>query len=126
MFAATLWHLGNTKDTYINAAFQMYRNYDGKGAQMGSTGLHVANPKPADISVYASTDGGKIILVLINKKAQATSVDVSLPETAATSAKVYALTENASSPSFKGTLPISANHLFVLLPAMSVATVEIE
>ncbi len=47
VFAAALWHLGRTNDRFINAAFAMYRNYDGRQGNFGDTGLSVSGGDPA-------------------------------------------------------------------------------
>ena len=68
IFAAALWHLGRTQDPFIRAAFAMYRDIDGKGGAFGPTSLAVTGGEPASVSLYASQDGSKrMVLVAINK-----------------------------------------------------------
>ncbi|HVR87744.1 MAG TPA: glycoside hydrolase family 44 protein [Planctomycetota bacterium] len=67
-FAAALWHLGRSNDRFINAAFAMYRNYDGQEGAFGDTGLGVTGGDPARASLYASIDAQRrTVLVGINK-----------------------------------------------------------
>ncbi|HEV3027074.1 MAG TPA: endoglucanase A, partial [Planctomycetota bacterium] len=73
-FAAALWHLGRTNDRFINAAFAVYRNYDGQQGAFGDTGLGVTGGDPARASLYASIDAQhRMVWVGINK------TDASLP-----------------------------------------------
>lgn len=68
IFAAALWHLGRTNDRFINAAFAMYRNYDGQQGAFGETGLSVSGGDPSRASLYASVDAQhRTVLVAINK-----------------------------------------------------------
>lgn len=55
---------------YVKAAFQLYRNYDGKGSTFGDTAVEVTVADPARVSVFAATDskrGGALTIVVINK-----------------------------------------------------------
>jgi hypothetical protein len=68
VFAATLWHLGRTDDRFINAAFALFRNYDGKGGAFGDTGVQVSGGDPARASLYASRDAqNRVVLIALNK-----------------------------------------------------------
>ena len=99
-FAAALWHLGRTNDRFINAAFQMFRNYDGQQGAFGDTSLGVTGGDPARASLYASLDAQKrMILVGINKTDTALPLRVELKDVPKfKSIAVYRLTEADSKP----------------------------
>jgi hypothetical protein len=79
LFGATMWPLKTVSTTspttlmnYPVAAFDLYRNYDGKGAIVGDTAVYASTPDVADTSIYAftsSTQSGEVDLVAINKTA---------------------------------------------------------
>jgi mannan endo-1,4-beta-mannosidase len=59
---------------YVKAAFQLYRNYDGKGAAFGDTAVEATVADAAKASVFAATDskhGGALTIVVINKNQRA-------------------------------------------------------
>jgi hypothetical protein len=69
VFAACWWD-ENKGDQFINAAFDLFLNYDGKGSRFGDTSIHARTDDVAATSVYASVDSrdpSSITLVLINK-----------------------------------------------------------
>lgn len=79
LFAATLWpnagiwaHPYDGKldraYAYIAGAFRMYRDYDGKGAHFGDTGIAASTSDSVRSSVYASVDSaGRVVIVALNK-----------------------------------------------------------
>jgi O-glycosyl hydrolase len=125
VFAAALWHVGQTDDRFIHAAFDMYRNCDGKGHGFGDTGLAARTTDVERTSVYASLDAQRrIVLVAINKSSQAVPMQVRLgncPQVAR--AAVYRLTQATPRP-VRGDNPpaIQAGRLDCELPARSVST----
>ena len=87
VWAAAAWPLQSLTDNYLLAAFDLYRNYDGKGAVVGDTAVYASTSDVADTSVYAfahSDDSSEVDLVAINK----------------TSAVVSATIQVAGSPAF--------------------------
>jgi len=74
---ATYWGSGaavGKLPPYVKAAFQLYRNYDGKGATFGDTAVAVSGFDPAQASVFAATDskhGGALTAIVINKNQHA-------------------------------------------------------
>ena len=59
---------------YVKVAFQLYRNYDGKGATFGDTAVEATIADPAGASVFAAIDskrGGALTVVVINKNQHA-------------------------------------------------------
>jgi hypothetical protein len=78
VFAATAWPLQAVTNNngqlvnYLVAAYDLYRNYDGKGTVVGDTAVLATTSDIPDTSVYAfahSTDANAIDLVVINKAA---------------------------------------------------------
>jgi hypothetical protein len=69
VFAASWWDLGNGSN-YVNAAFDIYRNYDGAGGQFGDTSIEAESTHIADAAIYASLDSAdpnRMIVVAINR-----------------------------------------------------------
>lgn len=55
---------------YVEAAFRLYRNYDGKGGSFGDTAVAATVEDRARASIYAATDSrhpGLLTIVVINK-----------------------------------------------------------
>jgi hypothetical protein len=79
LFGATMWPQETVVPTgstmlanYAVAAFDLYRNYDGKGSVVGDTAVYASTPDVEDTSIYAfssSTQAGDVDLVAINKTA---------------------------------------------------------
>jgi hypothetical protein len=120
VFAATLWHLGKTDDRFINAAFALFRNYDGKGGSFGDTGLEVSGGDPARASLYASVDARKrVVLVALNKTEAPLSVKVDLKDVAPfKSVGVFRVTSAEPRPVAADDLPGAAS-LSLVLPPLS-------
>jgi len=49
----------------VQAAFTLYRNYDGKGETYGDTAVTASTPDPVKASVYAATDSRRPRLLTI-------------------------------------------------------------
>jgi hypothetical protein len=67
--AATEWPLGGD-ESYTQAAFRAYRNYDGNGAEFGDTSVQANSSDVERLTVYASKDSkddARVVLVVINK-----------------------------------------------------------
>jgi hypothetical protein len=125
VFAATLWHLGRTKDPFIHAAFAMFRNFDGAGGTFGDTGLAVSGGDPARASLYASVDEKKrVVLVALNKTEASLPVRIDLKGLPSPkSASIYRLTSSEPKPAPQPELKISGPLLDLELPAFSIHTV---
>lgn len=62
VYAAALWPMGRSDDTYINAAFRAFRDYDGQGSRFGDVGVATDHP-----DVFASLADDKVVVVAVNK-----------------------------------------------------------
>jgi len=125
VFAAALWHIGQTDDRFIYAAFAMYRNCDGKGGGFGETGLAARSSDVERTSVYASLNSQRrVVLVAINKSEGAIPVQIRLGNCPKiTRAAVFRLTQAAPRPVRGDDLSVVRSaRLDCELPAQSVST----
>jgi mannan endo-1,4-beta-mannosidase len=73
MYMANYWGNGpgnGELPKYIEAAFKLYRNYDGKGAHFGDTAVTATVADQKEGSIYAATDSkkpGTLYVIVINK-----------------------------------------------------------
>ena len=132
LFAANWWDDGSSA-VYVNSAFNMYLNYDGRGHKFGNTSIAASTNNIASTAVYASEDAGnpnRMVLTMINRtNAQVTSTLNITNSNTLSLVNAYQLTSassaiqhvvfNASSPQWQW---LSANQLSYNLPAMSVTT----
>jgi hypothetical protein len=125
VFAAALWHLGRTGDRFINAAFAMFRNYDGREGAFGDAGLLVSGGDPSRASLYASVDArNRAVLVAVNKTDAALPLRVELKDVPKfKSVAVYRLTAAEARPVAQEDLPSKEpGALNLELPPLSVST----
>jgi hypothetical protein len=76
---ANFWALSD--ESFSNAAFRAFRNYDGDGAAFGDTSIHAASSDVATATVYASTDAAnpdRVVIVAINKTTSDKNADIVL------------------------------------------------
>jgi hypothetical protein len=69
LFAASYWTL-KTESLYPNAAYRLYRNYDGSRSTFGDTKISASLSNRIDSSLYASTfaaDPAKVSMIVLNK-----------------------------------------------------------
>jgi len=69
VFAACWWDLGGARG-YIDAAFEAFRNFDGRGAAFGNVALATTNNTISQSAFYASADRrrpGRYVMVAINR-----------------------------------------------------------
>jgi hypothetical protein len=125
VFAAALWHMGRTDDRFIQAAFAMFRNYDGRGGAFGSIGLAAKTNDVEHTSVYASLDWqDKAVLVVLNKSLEPRLAEFVLRRVPPrTFANVYQLTKASPWPVRSQDLLVdSSGSLHCQLPSQSVST----
>jgi hypothetical protein len=69
VYLGCIWILHSSPyPTYIEAALNLYLDYDGKGGQFGATSVQAVDSDTVDTSAYASLDaGGSLHVVVINK-----------------------------------------------------------
>lgn len=131
VFAAAQWPLAED-ESFVAAAFRMYRDFDGVGARFGDLSIRATTSDAAASSIYASldsTDPARLVLIAINKTA--TPLEASFSVTAPggrpiTGAQVHRLTAAAAAPVAAGGLaPVDPSHLADTLPAYSVSTIDV-
>ncbi|RYG49667.1 endoglucanase A [bacterium] len=128
VFAANYWELRDD-ESYAYGGFDMFRNFDQKGAAFGDLSAKVTNANPVAISVYASKDStqtNRRVFVIINKsRTESRRVELSGVGTA-TSVRGYRLFDGYSKPrAGQVGLPVGGV-LSVTVPKMSVFTVELK
>ncbi len=137
VYAATAWPLksiktGGALTNFLVAAYDVYRNYDGKGSAVGDTSVYAQTSDIANTSVYAfahSNDGTTVDLVAINKKNAALSATMRIASAPALKTVVAydLLTAKAGVVPASGAAPAIACSggtcsLTYTLPAMSATT----
>lgn len=67
---ATLWGI-QPSDSYVAAAFRLYRDYDGAGGVFGDTSVPADSDDRDNLSIWAATAGGSTLhVILINKNTE--------------------------------------------------------
>ena len=126
VYAATLWPM--TSDIhFIDAAFRMFRNFDGAGANFGDTSVSASTSDVATATAYASLDTvntGRVVMVIVNKATVAKTAAIAVTNPLSlTRAEVYQLTSANAAPVRGTDVPTRTPNSFRLsLPAMSVTT----
>jgi hypothetical protein len=123
---ATEWPLSD-KESFIQAAYRVYRNYDGQGGTFGDVSVHATSSDVETVSVYASTDSkvdNQVVIVAINKGSDATKVGLRVAYDAElANADVYQLA-GGNAEVMKGTAVKGSKSAFALmLPAQSVSVI---
>jgi hypothetical protein len=126
VFAAAWWDVGNGS-SYVNAAFNMYRNFDGAGGKFGDTSIEATTSNNANSAIYASVDANnpnRMVLVAINRTNQQLDAAISIADdNRFVLAEVYKLSSAAAAPVRGTDLLVNAGNQFnYLMPAMSVTT----
>jgi hypothetical protein len=130
LFAAMWWQLSDQR-AFVDAAFEMYRDFDGAGAAFGDTSIEASSSDVETASVYASVDASssaRMVLVAINRSAASVTAGVSVEHTRRfSSARVFRLEASSPAPVADGTIAITLTNAFTLdLPARSVTTIELQ
>ena len=126
VFAANRWQMGED-ERFIEAAFRMYRGFDGKDANFGDISLGSQSADVSKVAVYASLDSatpGRAVYVAINRSGK--FLDVGLQGLLTQGlARVYRLAGNSATPAFVGEVPVTSAKLVLALPPMSISTIEV-
>ncbi|MFZ5890271.1 MAG: glycoside hydrolase family 44 protein [Myxococcota bacterium] len=129
MYMANYWGNGpgnGSLQAYIETAFKLYRNYDGKGARFGDTAVSASVADLKEGSIYAATDSkkpGTLYVIVINKdQGKRFKAKVTLEgATKYTKADVFVV--DGSSPAVRPDKPVTVanNALEYQLGALSAA-----
>jgi hypothetical protein len=129
LYAASEWQLASN-ESYIAAAFNMYRNFNGSGGTFGDTSVLASTNDVTNSSIYASVDSSNansMTLVAINKSTQAETATMQLEHVQpGATAAIYQLTSASTTPQYMGTVTISNPNAFTYtMPGYSVTTIRI-
>ena len=111
---ATWWSLGKG-GTFALGAFDLYRNYDGKGGTFGGLSVHAHTTDPDATSLHAATtarENGALTLVVLNKTSDPLLARIKLTGNhRAAAATVWQLTEASPTPRAAPPAPIGSNQI---------------
>ncbi len=97
VFAAMAWPLQSAMGNYLEAAYDLYRNYDGQGSVVGDTTVLATTTDAKSTSVYAyvhSDDARKVELIAVNKQGSAQAVTIRIASSPSfTTATLYDLVD---------------------------------
>jgi mannan endo-1,4-beta-mannosidase len=115
-------NLHGTFSGHLEAAFRLYRNFDGKGNAFGDTYVAADNPDSTVFSAYASLDSKdpKLLhVVAINKSAAARPVTIALSGKAWQSAVAYGFSTDTVVAKLPAPAGVTASGFDYTLPATS-------
>lgn len=127
VYAANLWSL-QPDLIYIDAAFRMYLDYDGRGSRFGDTSVSAASSDLSKASVYAAVDSSdpkRVTVIAINRTGSPLTTDLvlnDLPITV-TGMHAYQLAGTNPTPQLLTSGPYTATTWSATLPAYSVTAV---
>jgi len=107
---------------HLEAAFRLYRNFDGKGNGFGDTYVAADNPDSTVFSTYASLDSKNpnlLHVVAINKSASAKSVTLALSGKAWQSAVAFGFSTDTVITKLPAPAGVTASGFDYTLPATS-------
>jgi hypothetical protein len=120
-----IWH----DESFTYAAYDAYRNYDGKGAAFGDTSITATTTDVPNSSVYASlssSDASHLVIVAINKATTSKVAGIEITHsTVYTKANVYVLTQAGGAKLVAGTAlaSVATNAFRYTMPAQSVTVI---
>ena len=124
-YGVTLSSYWGNNGAYMNAAFKLYRDYDGSQSTFGDTKVTASMSDKVNSSIYASTftdDHGILTLVVLNKnltEAIAGTFAISSPRTF-TSARVWAFDSSSSTITERTAVStITGNSFTYTIPALT-------
>ncbi|MBN1891351.1 MAG: hypothetical protein JW780_01100 [Clostridiales bacterium] len=128
VFEATLWPMSDMKDSYTAAAFDMYLDYDGRGAHFGDISVPATTSNIEETSVYAaldSSDPDRLVIMAINKTDGWTEalIDYKSEGEIYSFAETYVLSETFSFPEFMNSFEIEGEIFAVDLAPYSVTCI---
>ena len=126
---ATWWSLG-TGGFFVLGAFDLYRNYDGKGGRFGDFSVHALTTDVGSTSLYAALparDGGALTLVVLNKTPAPLQARIRLLGPGRyRSASVWQLTEASPSPRPAATANLDSGQVLAyLMPPYSASLLHL-
>jgi len=141
-YAASFWPL-TSDSSFADGAWLSFRDYDGAGSAFGATSVSAASSDVAHLSAFASADQAspsRVVIVLVHRPTLAGSaldlrsrtVQVQVANAPAFgTARVWQLTSSSpvqagvATPQRVADVPVSANAFTIVLPPLSVTTIEL-
>ncbi len=128
VFAACLWPMADIEGSFIEAAFDMFLDYDGNGSHFGDISIQALSGDNGAASVYASVDSNdpdRLVIIAINKTDGWTeaSIDITAKDKIYTSGASYVLTETSVVPELLGSFEVDSEMFTVDLSPMSVTCI---
>ncbi|NLW89435.1 MAG: endoglucanase A [Clostridiaceae bacterium] len=125
VYAAALWPPLDMKDSYTEAAFDMYLDYDGNGSSFGDISIYAQSSDWESTSVYASVfsdDPDKMVLIAINKTGEWTEATMDMKTTGARfdRVEVFRLSEAFPAPELIASLESEDENFSVELAPYSI------
>jgi hypothetical protein len=126
VFAANWWDLGSGS-SFVNAAFNIYRDYDGDGGTFGDTSIDADTDDVAQSAIYASVDSSdpnRMVVVAINRTGNPLTTGIAVThDRVFDHAEVYQLTSITSAINRVADVELDLlNALQYTMPAWSVTT----
>ena len=130
MFAANWWRLDDGGQAYVNAAFDLYLNYDGRGAHFGDRSVFASTDNLEATSIHASThaaDASRVTLVLINRSDEQVQAEVKIAHAEKlVNADAYRFTSMRAAIEHVGPMKLAeAGMLTCVLPPMSATVLRV-
>ncbi len=128
IFAACLWSMTDIDGSYIEAAFDMYLDYDGHGSHFGDMSVEATSNDNEATSVYASVDSDdpdRLVIIAINKTDGWTEASIRIDTLGGLyiSGESYVLSETFATPEQLDSFQLNADIFAVDLSPMSVTCI---
>jgi hypothetical protein len=127
VFAASWWDSGNGS-SYVNAAFNIFRNYDGTGGKFGDTSIDANTSNIGNSAVYASEDSSnpnRMVIVAINRTGSSQTTGIAVTnDRIFDHAEVYRFISTSASITRQADIQLDLLNAFqYTMPAWSVTTI---
>ncbi len=129
VFAAAYWPLWDQEHSHAIGAFHMYRRLDEAGTRFGdrSAPATVSDLERAGAWASVTSDGGRVVIVLIARALGETVIDVTIrADRELGAARLYRLDPETARPVADGTVSARDDAYRVPMPTRGVATLVIE
>lgn len=124
VFAASIWHLGETNDEYIKGAFTLYLNPDNLNTSFGETYIYSSQNNASETSFYsAKRSDNTITSIFINKTELNKSVSVSFENTSLNVCNIYTIDETHFTPYLLKTVNVQNNSMAFDAPKLSASSI---
>ena len=117
-----------TDPSFVNAAFNIYRNYNGAGGEFGDTSIDANTSNIANSAVYASVDSSnpnRMVIVAINRTGSDQTTGIAVTnDRIFDHAEVYRFANSSASITRQADIQLDLLNAFqYMMPAWSVTTI---